>query len=110
MDEKDRAEMARMIDVLTGRTSYGPDTLINTGDAALVLMVSEATIKRWSDAGHFPSIRTPGGHRKIRLADLAHFAIARTTHRHPAVSQPTAADPGTIGGLAVDLNAEAEDD
>jgi len=37
------------------------DRLMSTGDVAEVLGVSEATVKRWADAGSLSCIRTPGG-------------------------------------------------
>jgi MerR family transcriptional regulator, light-induced transcriptional regulator len=54
------------------------DRLMSTGDVAEVLGVSEATVKRWADAGTLSCIRTPGGHRKFRLRDIAmHLASRR---------------------------------
>ena len=56
------------------------DRLMSTGDVAEVLGVSEATVKRWADAGTLSCIRTPGGHRKFRLRDIAmHLASRKTT-------------------------------
>ena len=55
------------------------DRLMSTGDVAEVLGVSEATVKRWADAGTLNCIRTPGGHRKFRLRDIAmHLASRRS--------------------------------
>jgi excisionase family DNA binding protein len=54
------------------------DRLMSTGDVAEVLGVSEATVKRWADASVLTCIRTPGGHRKFRLRDIAmHLASRR---------------------------------
>lgn len=56
------------------------DRLMSTGDVAEVLGVSEATVKRWADAKALTCIRTPGGHRKFRLRDIAmHLASRRTS-------------------------------
>ncbi|PKN49990.1 MAG: hypothetical protein CVU63_00545 [Deltaproteobacteria bacterium HGW-Deltaproteobacteria-20] len=56
------------------------DRLMSTGDVAEVLGVSEATVKRWADAGTLSCIRTPGGHRKFRLRDIAmHLASRRSS-------------------------------
>jgi len=74
-----RYELAHMIDVLTGRTTYNADSLLGTKEVALLLHVSEATIKRWTDAGKLQAIRSPGGHRKIRLADVAKYALVKET-------------------------------
>ena len=47
--------------------------IISTKQVAQVLGVSEATVKRWSDAGTLRCFRTPGGHRKFRLRDVKAF-------------------------------------
>lgn len=39
--------------------------------------VSEATIKRWADAGHLNSQKTLGGHRRFTLAEVLKFQTAR---------------------------------
>lgn len=67
------------------------DRLMSTGDVAEVLGVSEATVKRWADAGTLTCIRTPGGHRKFRLRDIAmHLASRRGPSDVPA--EPTEED------------------
>jgi excisionase family DNA binding protein len=45
------------------------DVLTST-EAGALLGVSAATVKRWSDEGALPSIRTRGGHRRFRRADV----------------------------------------
>ena len=66
------------------------DRLMSTGNVAEVLDISEATVKRWADAGTLPCIRTPGGHRKFRLRDIAmHLASRRNTS-----SENTSPAPG----------------
>ncbi len=49
--------------------------IISTRAVAEVLGVSEATVKRWSDAGTLRCFRTPGGHRKFRLRDVKAFLL-----------------------------------
>jgi MerR family transcriptional regulator, light-induced transcriptional regulator len=52
---------------------------MNTGikltskDAARLLGVSEASIKRWADSGILPSEKTVGGHRRFRPDAIARF-------------------------------------
>jgi MerR family transcriptional regulator, light-induced transcriptional regulator len=47
--------------------------ILSTRSVAEMLGVSEATVKRWSDAGTLKCFRTPGGHRKFRLRDVRSF-------------------------------------
>lgn len=72
------------------------DRLMSTGDVAEVLGVSEATVKRWADAGTLSCIRTPGGHRKFRLRDIAMHLASR---RGPA---PSNAVPTTEAEREID--------
>lgn len=50
---------------------------LTTRQLARLWHVSEATIKRWADAGHLQSNRTLGGHRRFALADVARFQNER---------------------------------
>ena len=51
---------------------------MTTGAAARMLGLHRDTVKRWISAGKLPSWRTPGGHRRIDLADV--IAAQRTLH------------------------------
>lgn len=42
-------------------------------EAAEILGVHHTTLKRWADAGLIPHIRTPGGWRRFRRADVEEF-------------------------------------
>jgi excisionase family DNA binding protein len=57
--------------------------VISTRQVAELLAVSEATVKRWADAGTIRCFRTPGRHRKFRMADVADFL---REHRYDALS------------------------
>lgn len=48
----------------------------STRQVAERLRVSEATVKRWSDEGLLRCSRTPGGHRKFNVRDVASFAAS----------------------------------
>jgi excisionase family DNA binding protein len=50
---------------------------LTTRQLARLWQVSEATIKRWADAGHLPSSRTLGGHRRFALDEVARFQSLR---------------------------------
>ena len=45
-----------------------------TAELARICGVSISTIKRWTDSGLLRCLRTPGGHRKFRLQDVAEAA------------------------------------
>jgi excisionase family DNA binding protein len=46
---------------------------LTTRQLARMWHVSEASIKRWADAGRLHSIRTPGGHRRFALSEVLRF-------------------------------------
>lgn len=47
--------------------------LLNSKQAAKVLGVNVSSIKRWTDEGKLPCIKTAGGHRKFTMQHLARF-------------------------------------
>ena len=51
-------------------------------DVADALGVSEASIKRWCDQGRIAVVRTPGGHRRLDVAEVVRFM--RASGRHAA--------------------------
>jgi len=46
------------------------ESLLSTRDAAAYLGVGTTSIKRWTDEGVLPCVRTVGGHRRFRKSDL----------------------------------------
>jgi excisionase family DNA binding protein len=46
---------------------------ITTKEVARLCCVSDATVKRWEDAGLLKSERTSGGHRRFRVEEVARF-------------------------------------
>ena len=62
-----------VIDILVQRYRDSLNALayLSTGQAAEILEVSEATIKRWCDDDILKTIRTPGRHRKISAQSVA---------------------------------------
>jgi len=46
---------------------------LTTKEVARLCRVSDATVKRWEDAGILKSERTSGGHRRFRAHEIAHF-------------------------------------
>jgi excisionase family DNA binding protein len=59
---------------VNGRFRNDPESLttrwITLGQACKLLGVNESTLRRWADAGHVRSFRTPGGHRRFSEEDL----------------------------------------
>jgi excisionase family DNA binding protein len=80
------------------------DKLLNTEEAARFLRVSEASIRRWSDAGLLP-VRRIGGRRerRFREADLIQYLGAGMT---PAGTLPAAGPAAVnVGGVALPLHS-----
>ena len=55
---------------MTRQPAVPYDELLTTGEAGNRLRVGRATIVRWCEAGKLTSIRTPGGHRRVRAAEI----------------------------------------
>lgn len=60
--------MSDFIDVLAGVEN---DALLTPGEVARLLHVDPKTVTRWAKTGKLPAIRTLGGHRRFRAADIA---------------------------------------
>lgn len=69
--------------VLQGKDGVMPDKLYTPAEVARMFRVDPATITRWADAGKLPSLRTLGGHRRFRAADVE-AAMARAEKDHGA--------------------------
>ncbi len=65
--------------------------LINVGQAAELLGVSPASLRKWSDEGLLAVHRTPGGQRRYSQADLDEFIRSM---RQPPRSAATRAANG----------------
>jgi len=52
---------------------------ITLGQACELLGVNESTLRRWADAGHVRSFRTPGGHRRFSEEDLRALVAGQTS-------------------------------
>jgi len=74
--------------------------IISTRQVAELLAVSEATVKRWADAGTLRCFRTPGGHRKFRMEDVADFLRSYQYDTAGPISvEPTEGNAGTSATL-----------
>ncbi len=76
---------------MIGRHRDDPEVLttrwITLGQACKLLGVNESTLRRWADAGHVRSFRTPGGHRRFSEDDLRALVAGQgPTGREPYTS------------------------
>ena len=79
---------------------------LTTRQLARLWLVSEATVKRWADAGLLPARRTAGGHRRFLPEEVARFQTERGLGRAAtATAAATRAHGG--GGLRRDAAAPA---
>ncbi|MEX2290761.1 MAG: BldC family transcriptional regulator [Mycobacteriales bacterium] len=51
-------------------TQAGRGRLLTPGEVATLFRVDPKTVTRWAAAGRISSIRTPGGHRRFREAEV----------------------------------------
>ncbi len=78
----------------------------STAELARICGVSISTIKRWTDSGLLRCVRTPGGHRKFRLQDVAEAARRlQTSMALPEAAATVAEDELTLLLLARDRQA-----
>ena len=55
---------------------------ISIGEAAQFLHVEVPTVRKYSDKGLLPCVRTPGGNRRYYISDLKRFRDERLSQRH----------------------------
>jgi excisionase family DNA binding protein len=73
-----------------------PGKNLTSREAARLLGVSEASVKRWADGGLLPAQKTVGGHRRFRPEDVALFKRTRLSEEH-------------AGGIKRELIARADE-
>jgi excisionase family DNA binding protein len=56
-----------------------PTHWLTLREASDLLGVHQTTLRAWADKGEIPVFRTPGGHRRFRMADLRAFLQARAS-------------------------------
>jgi len=76
---------------------------LTSKQAARLLGVSEASVKRWADGGLLPALKTAGGHRRFRAEDLAAFRQGARTRDAAARPRPEAPPAPLDEGLTDEL-------
>ncbi len=71
------------------------DRLLTPREVALIFRVDPKTVTRWAAAGLIGCIRTPGGHRRFRQAEVTRFLHDRAAQESP---HATAAATATATG------------
>jgi len=61
---------------MTSKPEILPDSLLTSYQVGALLQVNPSSINKWVKDGRIPAFRTPGGHRRIRAADLVHFLVS----------------------------------
>jgi excisionase family DNA binding protein len=59
--------------------SHHAERLLTPGEVASLFRVDPKTVTRWASAGRIGSIRTPGGHRRFREAEVRALLASLTT-------------------------------
>ncbi len=59
---------------MTGKQPSTKDMFLSLGKACVVLGISEATLRHWTDEGRVKAFVTPGGHRRYSEHELRRFA------------------------------------
>lgn len=60
----------------TSAVTVGEDMLLTPSEVARIFRVNPKTVTRWARSGKLPAIRTLGGHRRFRSADIQAFLDA----------------------------------
>ncbi|HEX7174418.1 MAG TPA: B12-binding domain-containing protein [Pyrinomonadaceae bacterium] len=79
---------------------------LTTRQLARLWLVSEATVKRWADAGLLPARRTAGGHRRFLPNEVARFQTERGLGRTAAVAAVSAGAGLERAGRNVGVDSE----
>src|SRR5262245_58725507 len=91
------------------RTPVEP--LLSTGEVAEMFNVDPKTVTRWAARGQLEALRTPGGHRRFRMAEIERkLALYRAGLRLPRPTQPADAPRAPVDGSApYSFNGAGED-
>ncbi len=54
-------------------TAFTPETYLTSHDAAKMIQANPSSINKWVKEGKISAFTTPGGHRRITVADFVAF-------------------------------------
>src|SRR6478752_1156205 len=85
-------EASRMLTDVGSRAAAerAEDEWISISRASQLLGVSLPTLRRWSDEGRVPSVRTLGGHRRYSLAAIQSLQSLQSLQARPTSTSVTA--------------------
>ncbi len=75
------------------------DPVLTLHEAAAILNLSKATVRRYTEQGKLACQRTAGGQRRFRLSDV--MALLETTSPHSAPPPPTSPSRGNARAVRV---------
>jgi excisionase family DNA binding protein len=61
------------------------ERLLTPGEVATLFRVDPKTVTRWAASGRISSIRTPGGHRRFREAEVRELLEGNETTPEPSI-------------------------
>lgn len=69
---------------MMAETIQEPEKLLTPSEVAAIFRVDPKTVTRWAKVGKLSSIRTLGGHRRFREAEVQELLAAAQEQRHLA--------------------------
>ena len=76
------------------------ERLLSPGEVATLFRVDPKTVTRWAAAGRISSIRTPGGHRRFREAEVRALLAGEPVTPRPLPNEPAGSDQATPENVA----------
>lgn len=59
---------------------YRSDLLLTTGEVSTIFRVSDRTVRVWTDEGKIETIKTLGGHRRVRAGSILESLLSEESH------------------------------
>lgn len=83
----------------TGFGAFQGEGLLTPGEVAALFRVDPKTVTRWAISGKLPSVKTPGGHRRYRQADVTALLTAHGFDPSTATFARPGAGSGSVPGM-----------